>query len=340
MFDSVPERYINVIAGIEQFFDLKTIAFDEAVGRLKAFEERTRRETGGSRSDIGQLLLTRAEWEARQKKVSGEGSGGGRGHGSTRGRGHGRGGGSSGRGSGDVGKEGTGRRDKSHIKCFKCKNYGHYANRCPGEARKEEEAHHVKRVDYEPAVLMDETIFESGQSEQLLSEKVQTKKLVYLHEAVRDPELLFTGDGESSEDLWYLDNGASNHMSGNRHKFRDLDTSIGGKVRFGDGSSVEIHGRGSMLFQGLSGEQWILYDVYFIPKLKRNLISLGQLTEIGYRVEMDEYLIKVTDKKTWKIIMRVQRAANRLYMIVLKSVEPVSFLASVGDQSWLWHGRL
>jgi hypothetical protein len=74
MFDSVPERYINVIAGIEQFFDLKTIAFDEAVGRLKAFEERTRRETGGSRSDIGQLLLTRAEWEARQKKVSGEGS--------------------------------------------------------------------------------------------------------------------------------------------------------------------------------------------------------------------------------------------------------------------------
>ena len=43
LFDIVPERYLTVVAGIEQFYDLKTIAFDEAVGRLKAFEERTRR---------------------------------------------------------------------------------------------------------------------------------------------------------------------------------------------------------------------------------------------------------------------------------------------------------
>ena len=40
LFDIVPDRYLTVVAGIEQFFDLKTLAFDEAVGRLKAFEER------------------------------------------------------------------------------------------------------------------------------------------------------------------------------------------------------------------------------------------------------------------------------------------------------------
>jgi hypothetical protein len=43
MFDTVLEHYINVISGIEQFYDLKKLAFDEAVGRLKAFEERTKR---------------------------------------------------------------------------------------------------------------------------------------------------------------------------------------------------------------------------------------------------------------------------------------------------------
>jgi hypothetical protein len=36
--------------------------------------------------------------------------------------------------------------------------------------------------------------------------------------------------------------------------FRDIDITIGGKVCFGDGSIVEIHGKGSILFQGLSGE--------------------------------------------------------------------------------------
>jgi hypothetical protein len=50
LFDTVPDRFIHVIAGVEQFYDLRTLAFDEAVGRLKAFEERTRRGAGGSRS--------------------------------------------------------------------------------------------------------------------------------------------------------------------------------------------------------------------------------------------------------------------------------------------------
>ena len=75
LFDTVLDKFIHVIAGIEQFYDLQTLAFDEAVGRLKAFEERTtRRGGGGSRSVDGQVLLTQAEWEAHHKKLGGEGS--------------------------------------------------------------------------------------------------------------------------------------------------------------------------------------------------------------------------------------------------------------------------
>ncbi|XP_066395870.1 uncharacterized protein [Miscanthus floridulus] len=57
MFDTAPECYINVIAGVERFYDLQKIAFDKAVGQLKAFEERTSREqrisvrTGPSAAD-------------------------------------------------------------------------------------------------------------------------------------------------------------------------------------------------------------------------------------------------------------------------------------------------
>lgn len=38
LFDTMLEKFINVVAGIEQFYDLKTLAFEEAVGQLKAFE--------------------------------------------------------------------------------------------------------------------------------------------------------------------------------------------------------------------------------------------------------------------------------------------------------------
>jgi len=61
LFDTMPDRFINVVARIEQFFDLQKLAFEEAVRRLKAFEERTRWGAGSVKSDSGQLLLTQAE---------------------------------------------------------------------------------------------------------------------------------------------------------------------------------------------------------------------------------------------------------------------------------------
>ena len=71
---------------------------------------------------------------------------------------------------------------------------------------------------------------------------------VYLHERSVMLELHLTGGSETSGDVWYLDNGASNHMTGDVEKFKSLDEGITGKVRFGDGSIVEIKGKGTILF--------------------------------------------------------------------------------------------
>ncbi|XP_066323768.1 uncharacterized protein [Miscanthus floridulus] len=234
---TVPERFVNVVAGIEQFYDLKKLAFEEAVGWLKAYEERTKRGAGAAvKSDTDQVLLTQAEWEARQKRAAREAFGKSRSQesgGGSRGRGRGRGGSSGGRGGqGDVAKDGVGKRDKSHIKIFKCHKYGHYANRCPGAKKKEEEAHHASAVEYEPTVLLAETalpgMLEHPSSDSLLSDGCQGE--LFLNEVKVYPELHYTNDGVSSGDVWYLDNGASNHMIGDRQKFRDMDTTVSGKV--------------------------------------------------------------------------------------------------------------
>jgi hypothetical protein len=146
------------------------------------------------------------------------------------------------------------------------------------------------------------------------------------------PELHYASSGGSYGEVWYLDNGASNHMTGGLHKFKDIDSNVSGKVTFGDGSIVEIQGRGTILFQGLSSSQWALHDVYYIPKLKSNLVSLGQLIEIGYRILMDDDLIEVTEKYSERMIMKVQRSLNNLYKIELNCVEPVCLKSSVDDE--------
>jgi hypothetical protein len=74
------------------------------------------------------------------------------------------------------------------------------------------------------------------------------QQAVSLNEHRVIPELHLTGSGASTGNLWYLDNGASNHMTGDLSKFKEIDHGVVGKVRFGDGSAVEIMGKGSVLF--------------------------------------------------------------------------------------------
>ena len=62
LLDTVPDRLFPVIAGIEQFCMLEELKFDEALWRLRAFDERVRRRglSCGERQD-GQLLYTAAQ---------------------------------------------------------------------------------------------------------------------------------------------------------------------------------------------------------------------------------------------------------------------------------------
>lgn len=139
--------------------------------------------------------------------------------------------------------------------------------------------------------------------------------------------------------LWYLDNGASNHMTGQRSKFSILDESVTGKVNFGDGSMVEIIGRGSIELQCKNGESRTLVDVYYIPSYCSNIIILGQLSEEGYIITLSGVLLWVRDNKG-ELIMKVKRSTNRLYKVILHNSEGKCLLVKGDENNWLWHSRL
>nr|ABB47537.2 retrotransposon protein, putative, unclassified [Oryza sativa Japonica Group] len=342
LFDTVPEKFVSLVAGIEQFYDVDTMPFEEAVGRLKAYEEwmwKKKATAGGVTAD-GQVLLTQGEWEARFKKGGGETSspqknkpsGEGANHGQAeRGRGRGRGRGGTQRSGG--GSSGGGR-DKSHIKCFNCEEFGHYSTQCPHPKKKKAEAHLVQTEDAGPALLL--AVTEAVQN----APRQDAHCGLVVHEERVWPRLMLAEKGAAAGDLWYLDNGASNHMSGDRRKFRELDETMTGQVRFGDASSVQIMGMGSILFSCKNGDQWLLDDVYYIPSLCCNMVSLGQLTETGHRVMMDGDDLKVFDKNPWRLVMKVRRTSNRLYRIELQLASQVCLLASLDNPAWLWHARI
>ena len=86
--------------------------------------------------------------------------------------------------------------------------------------------------------------------------------------------LVFKGD-EEKQDMWYLDSGASNYMCGKKSMFVDLDESVDGQVTFGDSLKVPIKGKGKILIRQRNGGHQFISNVYYVPNIKNNILSLG-----------------------------------------------------------------
>jgi hypothetical protein len=137
---------------------------------------------------------------------------------------------------------------------------------------------------------------------------------------------------------WYLDLGASSHMTGFRDMFAMLDESVHGTVHFGDGSIIKIQGRGNIVFECLTIDHRVLGDVYFILSLSRNIVSLSQLDKNGCKITIEGGIMCIRDTSR-KILACITHTGNRLYTVRLQITAPVSLLAQKDNVAWLWHGR-
>lgn len=140
------------------------------------------------------------------------------------------------------------------MRCFNCNILGHYAaeyRRSRRERNQKPEVNLVQMKDDEHALLLSE--LDENKTE-----------MVSLNEENIIPRLEVNIKERKFSQLWYLDNGASNHMTGDKTKFSKLDENITGEVKFGNGSTVCIRGKGSVSFKCKTGEERVFNDVFYM----------------------------------------------------------------------------
>src|ERR1044072_5227957 len=89
-----------------------------------------------------------------------------------------------------------------------------------------------------------------------------------------------------------------------------------------------------------NGKNILIKDVWYIPGIISNLISVGQLIEKGFLVVMKDNLLKLYDSHQ-KLIMKSEQGSNRTFKVNVSTSEAecLSTEGAEGD-SKLWHKRL
>jgi hypothetical protein len=140
---------------------------------------------------------------------------------------------------------GRGRTDfnKATIQCYRCHRLGHFQYECP--------------------TVNKESLYAELDEE----EKMLLMAYVEKHQARR-------------EDAWFLDSGCSNHMCGYKAMFSDFNLEFRHSVKLGNNTRMNVMGKGSVKIL-LNRINHVIAEVYYVPDLRNNLLSIGQLQERG-----------------------------------------------------------
>ncbi|XP_020259685.1 uncharacterized protein LOC109836229 [Asparagus officinalis] len=108
-----------------------------------------------------------------------------------------------------------------------------------------------------------------------------------------------------NKDIWYLDSGASKHMCDIKEFFTELNETVQGDVTFGDQSKIPVKGKRKIMIQTKTGENMYISDVYYVPTLQNNILSVGQLLKRGYDIHLKDHALTIKNKN--EVIAKASR---------------------------------
>ena len=144
----------------------------------------------------------------------------------------------------------------------------------------------------------------------------------------------------TSTDEWLCDSACSFHMCFRKEWFFNFTELDDGVVYLADNQPCKIAGIGSISLKNHDGSTRVLTDVRYIPKLEKNLISLGTLESKGFTIIMQNGILKVVSGAL--VVMKGIRR-NNLYIYqgstAVRTTAAVSEANKVAEMSRLWHMR-
>nr|GEV33810.1 zinc finger, CCHC-type [Tanacetum cinerariifolium] len=147
------------------------------------------------------------------------------------------------------------------------------------------------------------------------------------------------GSKDQSQDQ---DSGATTHVCKDRCWFKTSEPVEDGSLLYmGDDHFALVHGKGSVALEFSSRKTTTLFNVLYVPKLHKNLVSGPMLNKCGYKqvYESDKYILSKSG-----VFVGFGYYNNGMFMLNLNKVpddsDSVYMSSSTVVISSLWHARL
>jgi hypothetical protein len=126
-------------------------------------------------------------------------------------------------------------------------------------------------------------------------------------------------------------------MIGNKEWMHDFDENFKESVKLGNDSKMAVVGKGNVKLS-IAGSVYVITDVYYIPGLSSNLLSVGQLQQRNLTLIFKNDICQIIHDERG-LILTSQISANRMYMIFAPVILPKYLQVSKVDTTALWHHR-
>jgi transposase InsO family protein len=164
--------------------------------------------------------------------------------------------------------------------CYRCGGPGHFANKCTAQVSDKE---NKSTVEKKVNLTTDRDDYEDTPARQ---------------------EFMFAINGTKGG--WFIDSGATSHITSNKALFDNLDTSFRHEVECASGKIIKIMGKGTVRIEVMNKfdkeNVFEISDVYWAPTIVTDLISVDRLNDKGVGVNF-------TPSKRVEITLKGQQIA-------------------------------
>lgn len=231
--------------------------------------------------------------------------------------------------------------DKSKMQCFVCQKFDHFAREWNAN-KKEPQVDEVKVVrqkfDEESTLLVMITWGEcnnnrlQGSSNSIFGNAAEPccNRL-----QIEEHAMVTTKEEIQCNDEFYLDSICYTQMTWRKYWFVTVNCAMKNKVKFTNDTILADDGIGDVLIMRRNGVLSLIKYVFYIPWIKRNLLSIAKLLEKGYKIHVENKVLRIMAENQ-VLVLKSHMDTNRTLKVELKVMEH-SLDTSASREELIWH---